>query len=188
MPPGRVARSGSTPLVEHAAGSEPDQAGPVDLKEKLMRAQVRKAFTLVEILIVVVILGILAAIVVPQFTNATQDAQAGNIQAQLDTLNNQIELFKARNNVYPDFSGSQFDTMINPDTTGAHPFWGGYIKTSPINPINGKSLVVVQAQPGPGDGQTGWYWEVDANGVGTLYADEYDAVNKKATPNTGGVH
>ena len=55
-----------------------------------MRARVRNAFTLVEILIVVVILGILAAIVVPQFTNATQDAQAGNIQTQLDTLNNQI--------------------------------------------------------------------------------------------------
>ena len=38
-----------------------------------------KGFTLVEILIVVVILGILAAIVVPQFTNATQDAQGGNL-------------------------------------------------------------------------------------------------------------
>ncbi len=63
-----------------------------------MRVQVRKAFTLVEILIVVVILGILAAIVVPQFTNATQDAQAGNLAAQLDTLNNQLELYRARNN------------------------------------------------------------------------------------------
>ncbi|MEO1279645.1 MAG: prepilin-type N-terminal cleavage/methylation domain-containing protein, partial [Planctomycetota bacterium] len=37
-----------------------------------MRAQVRKAFTLVEILIVVVILGILAAIVIPQFTSASE--------------------------------------------------------------------------------------------------------------------
>ncbi len=63
-----------------------------------MRARVKKAFTLVEILIVVVILGILAAIVVPQFTSATQDAQAGNILAQLDTLNNQYELYKARHN------------------------------------------------------------------------------------------
>ena len=79
-----------------------------------MRARVRKAFTLVEILIVVVILGILAAIVVPQFTSATQDAMAGNLQDQLTTLNNQLELYKARNNgrLPPNFvtgAGDAFD-------------------------------------------------------------------------------
>ena len=45
-----------------------------------MRAQVRKAFTLVEILIVVVILGILAAIVIPQFTSASEDAQVSSAE------------------------------------------------------------------------------------------------------------
>ncbi len=40
-----------------------------------MRTQVKRAFTLIEILIVVVILGILAAIVIPQFTSASQDAK-----------------------------------------------------------------------------------------------------------------
>ena len=48
-----------------------------------MVRNIRSGFTLVEILIVVVILGILAAIVIPQFTNATQDAQGGNLKAQL---------------------------------------------------------------------------------------------------------
>src|SRR5689334_3279378 len=110
----------------------------VDPKEKLMRAQVRKAFTLVEILIVVVILGILAAIVVPQFTNATQDAQVGNIRAQLDTLNNQIELFKARNNVYPNFTANAFAEMTTPD---ANPNHGGYLKADPVNPINHQATV-----------------------------------------------
>lgn len=96
-----------------------------------MRARVRKAFTLVEILIVVVILGILAAIVVPQFTNATQDAQAGNIMTQLDTLNNQLELYRARNN-------GQNPADLQAGGAGNAPWMslinGGYLKTAPRNP------------------------------------------------------
>jgi prepilin-type N-terminal cleavage/methylation domain-containing protein len=94
-----------------------------------MRARVRKAFTLVEILIVVVILGILAAIVVPQFTNATQDAQGGNIMSQLDTLNNQLELYRARNN------GQNPPSLV----AGGANAWddlvdGEYLKAAPRNP------------------------------------------------------
>ena len=55
----------------------------------------RKAgFTLVEILIVVIILGILAAIVIPQFTSASQDARKNSLTSQLQTLRSQIELYK----------------------------------------------------------------------------------------------
>src|SRR6185503_3199509 len=51
-------------------------------------------FTLVEILIVVIILGILAAIVIPQFTSASQDARKNSLTSQLQTLRSQIELYK----------------------------------------------------------------------------------------------
>src|SRR5207244_4007287 len=54
----------------------------------------RSGFTLVEILIVVIILGILAAIVIPQFTNASQDARESSLLSQLQTLRSQIELYK----------------------------------------------------------------------------------------------
>ena len=46
----------------------------------------KSGFTLVEILIVVIILGILAAIVIPQFTNASQDARNSSLLSQLQTL------------------------------------------------------------------------------------------------------
>ena len=73
-----------------------------------VRRSIRKAFTLVEILIVVVILGILAAIVVPQFTNAANEARGGNIDTQESTIQNQLELFAARNNgTYPDLTGAE---------------------------------------------------------------------------------
>ncbi len=133
-----------------------------------MRKQVRKAFTLVEILIVVVILGILAAIVVPQFTNATQDAQAGNIKAQLDTLNNQIELFRARQNAYPDLA-TGWDELVD----------GGYIKAAPRNPFNGATSVGSAATDG-------WHL-VDTNSDGqwdTLGATNFDESTGAMTPGT----
>ncbi|MGH7215549.1 MAG: type II secretion system protein [Tepidisphaeraceae bacterium] len=61
---------------------------------KAYRNYARKGFTLVEILIVVIILGILAAIVIPQFTNASEDARRSSMTSQLQTLRSQIELFK----------------------------------------------------------------------------------------------
>ena len=56
--------------------------------------QARKAFTLIEILIVVVILGILAAIVIPQFTDASDQANVASMKSQLQTMRSQIELFR----------------------------------------------------------------------------------------------
>ena len=57
-----------------------------------------RAFTLIEILIVIVILGILAAIVVPQFTDAASGAQATSMRSQLSTIRSQIEVWRLRNN------------------------------------------------------------------------------------------
>ena len=148
-----------------------------------MYARVRKAFTLVEILIVVVILGILAAIVVPQFTNATQDAQAGNIQAQLDTLNNQIELFRARANVYPGPGGTtmvgyNWISMITADPL--IPFSGGYLKSVPKNPYNQMSDIGAAGSCDPTT--CGWTWGPNANGIDVLDATNYNSATGKIDP------
>ena len=142
--------------------------------------RVRKAFTLVEILIVVVILGILAAIVVPQFTNATQDAQAGNIQTQLDTINNQVELYAARNNGrYPDFANAQWSEMTGPPVAGTNN--GGYLKAVPSNPACPDMAARVLVEVGPAAATAGWHWEANASGVLVMKATYYDEVTGKIT-------
>ena len=65
-----------------------------------MSPRIRKGFTLIEILIVVIILGILAAIVIPQFTNASKEAKQSSLVTMVQSLRSQIALFKLQHNDY----------------------------------------------------------------------------------------
>ncbi len=132
-----------------------------------MRAA-RKAFTLVEILIVVVILGILAAIVVPQFTSATQDAQGGNLLSQLETMNSQSELFNAKYNQYPNTTNATNPwtgdlALANGNTLTGGMVGIGYLKAVPKNPHNGSSTI------GQNAATDGWFWFDGATAGGTPF-------------------
>ena len=61
----------------------------------------RKGFTLVELLVVISIIGILAAIAVPRFTDATNSAKVAKIQADLRTIDSAIAIYYAKNSAYP---------------------------------------------------------------------------------------
>src|SRR6185295_7253169 len=64
------------------------------------------AFTLIEILIVVVILGILATIVVPQFSNASINAKENTLKDELRYLRTQIVVYKAQHHdIAPGYPG-----------------------------------------------------------------------------------
>ncbi len=61
----------------------------------------RRGFTLVELLIVVVILGILAAIVIPQFASSTQDARVAALDTTLSNVRAVVDLYFQQHNEYP---------------------------------------------------------------------------------------
>jgi len=106
----------------------------------------RKGFTLVEILIVVIILGILAAVVIPQFTEASNDARASALNSDLQTVRSQIELYKIQHN----------DTLPTDETTivaqltsktlvdgtvNAAGTFGPYLQQFPTNPYTNTNTV-----------------------------------------------
>ena len=66
-----------------------------------MRQIKKSAFTLVEILVVVVLLGILAAIVIPQFTNASDDTTQAANDTSVHSLQALVELYRVENGAYP---------------------------------------------------------------------------------------
>ena len=97
-----------------------------------MKATVRKGFTLIEILIVVIILGILAAIVIPQFTNASKDAKEASARTLIQTIRSQVELYKLEQAGPPTLTtvDAYWDPMLN-ETGGKGP----YLQTAPVNPL-----------------------------------------------------
>jgi general secretion pathway protein G len=65
------------------------------------RLRRRQAFTLIELLLVLVILGILAAIVVPKFSGRTEQARQTAAQSQIATFGTALDAFEVDNGYYP---------------------------------------------------------------------------------------
>lgn len=154
-----------------------------------------RGFTLVEILIVVIILGILAAIVIPQFTNASNDARKGNIVTQLQTLRAQIQLYKLQHKEqipllitgdggtqwgvltkYTDIDGN---TSATADSTHVY---GPYYQKGPMNPLSANANADKLAATATGT--NGWVYDettgyICATGTDqTKYLEESDGTDK----------
>jgi general secretion pathway protein G len=115
----------------------------------------RSGFTLIEILIVVVILGILAAIIIPQYGNASKEAKHASLVSTVQTLRGQIGLFRLQHNDFlpgvtplvgsgATFSDATFWSQMTEfsDLTGATSASktaqyekGPYMQSIPMNPL-----------------------------------------------------
>jgi type II secretion system protein G len=74
------------------------------MRKAIGRAQskAKAGFTLIEMLIVIVILGILAMVIIPQIGTSTDDAKLSTLQTNLSAMRNAVELYYAQHNAtYP---------------------------------------------------------------------------------------
>ena len=131
-------------------------------------------FTLLEVLIVVIILGLLAALVVPQFTSAAGGTRESSIRTNLFRVRSQIEIYKQQH-------GGSLPTLVNfinqmtkasnmkgetaePGTNGFD--FGPYIREIPINSNTSTNNV--------GNGQVGtsaWHYD---EVTGNFHANDSD--------------
>ena len=97
---------------------------------------VARGFTLIEIMVVVVIMGILAALIVPKLMGRSDDARIIAAKQDIATLMQALKLYKLDNQRYPTTEQSLQALMAKPTVGPAADGWkvGGYIDKLPKDP------------------------------------------------------
>ncbi|OPY10469.1 type II secretion system major pseudopilin GspG [Syntrophus buswellii] len=118
-------------------------------------------FTLIELMVVLVILGILAGLIAPRMMGRTEEAKQVKTRLQMDSLEAALKLYKLDNGVYPS-TEQGLQALAEPPTTGTLPkAWreGGYLEKKKV-PLDGWGNAFVYIQPG-----TNGEYDLSSNGA-----------------------
>jgi len=93
-----------------------------------------QGFTLIELMVVIVILGILAGLVAPKLMGRTDDARIAKARADIASLETALDLYKLDNKIYPDTEQGLMALVEKPDTGNVPQNWreGGYLKKGKV--------------------------------------------------------
>lgn len=92
----------------------------------------KKAFTLIEMLIVIVIIGILAAALIPRLLSVQGRARDTKRKADLQQIGSALAIYKIDNATFPTTSGSTFVVLA--------PLLSGYLTATPTDPLQTSSV------------------------------------------------
>ena len=113
--------------------------------------QKQKGFSLIEIMVVVVILGILAALVVPKIINRPDEARLVKAKQDILSIQNALDLYKLDNNTYPSTDQGLLALVEKPSSNPIPSNWQPYLKSLPKDPWGRDYLYLNPGQHGEVD-------------------------------------
>jgi general secretion pathway protein G len=160
-----------------ACGDASSHPSPITYHSSLDRLRSERGFTFIEIMVVVAILAILAALVVPRIMGRTDDAKRTAAKVQIRNLEGALQLYKLDNGIYPT-TEQGLKALVEKPSVGVVPKkWklGGYIQKLPEDPWGNPYKYFSPSQtPVQNPGQT------------SSLRGEYDVISLGTDGETGG--
>lgn len=132
--------------------------------EKSRKRQGCEGFTLIELMVVIVILGVLAGLIVPQFMDEPQKARVVKAKMQMESISTSLKKFYIDNGFYP-ATEQGLEALVKKPATGRTPknySSSGYLPKVPKDPWGTSYIYISPGKHGPfdlisygGDGATG---------------------------------
>ncbi|MDR2250885.1 type II secretion system major pseudopilin GspG [Acinetobacter sp.] len=135
----RDAQQTSNVALENAQSCHSEHSSPSDvcssstvfgLAARSSRARMKRAsgFTLIEVMVVIVILGVLAALIVPNVMGRSEKAKIDTTQITLKGVAGALDQYKLDNGHFPTMQEGGLDALINQPATAKNWMPGGYVK------------------------------------------------------------
>ena len=122
----------------------------ISSKPQLMK---QKGFTLIEIMVVMVILGLLVSVVAPNILGQGEKARLGVAKTQIRNIGNALDIYKLDNFNYPSTEQGLEALVTEPAGSPAAKNWNkdGYLPSVPVDPWKNEYQYVSPGSEGPYD-------------------------------------
>jgi len=142
----------------------------------------RRGFSLIELVIVIIILGVISAIAIPRMIRAGEGADVTGLQADLAVMRGAIEMYRYQHEAFPTAAGFVDQMTLETNKAGAATVGGGFgpyiVKIPPLKTgahMDDSGIKGITGAPAAEDtGTTGWLYDEDTGNIWANDSNHFD--------------